>query len=486
MICLVLNTLTLEENAALISQHRPFVDIVELRVDFLSSQEAQQAARFPAMTDLPVILTCRRAQDGGQYRDSEKSRLAIIEKALEGDFAYVDIEEDVKRSVCVTKAQQKGIQVIRSFHDFHQVPDDLVHRMVQIARKGSIPKAAVMPSSIQDVKRLFEAARELNSIDRKILLGMGPYGLPTRILYRKMHSLLTFTSSDETAPGQISPREMKEIYRADTVDDRTHIYGIIGNPVAHTKSPLIHNPGFDGIKYNAIYVPFQVDSVRTFFALAEMLPVYGFSVTVPHKQAVLPYLGKVSREVKQIGACNTVVRKKHLWAGTNTDYYGFITPLIAPLQREQIRNVLVIGAGGAARSCVWALRNHGCRVTIVNRDVQKAEKLAQLTMSSFDSLDHAGRYKDVDAVIQTTTVGMGELEGVDPIPDFPFSAHHHVYELIYSPRYTRLLERAVEAGSSIYYGIDMLVAQGKLQFESFTGYHYPRRLPVTLISEEEA
>ena len=113
MICLVLNKLTLEEDISLIKEHRPFVDIVELRIDYLNSADALQAASFPDMTDLPVILTCRRADDGGQYRDSEKARLALLERALDGNFAYVDIEEDVKRSVCVTKAQQKGMQVIR-------------------------------------------------------------------------------------------------------------------------------------------------------------------------------------------------------------------------------------------------------------------------------------------------------------------------------------------------------------------------------------
>ncbi len=486
MICLVLNQATLEKNRDLALQMRRWIDIVELRIDFLTPGEAEAASDFPAMVDVPVILTCRRKNDGGTFEGPEKRRLALLEKALDGDFAYVDVEEDVKRSSVTVKAKAKGIEVIRSFHDFNGIPVDLRHRMLKIAQKGYIPKAAVTPNSVQDVIQLVEASRELNHIGKKILLGMGSFGFPTRILYKKLGSMLTFTSGDEVAPGQISPRTMKEVYRADTLDERTHIYGIIGNPVLHSKSPLIHNPGFDGIKYNAMYVPFLVDSVRSFFALAEILPVYGFSVTVPHKQAVLPYLGKVSREVKQIGACNTVVRKKNLWAGTNTDYYGFIAPLLRPIQEGRIRSALVVGAGGAARSCVWALKNYGCRVTIVNRDVAKAESLAQHTMSNFDSLSHASRYTEVDAVIQTTNVGMGELEGIDPIPHFTFEERHHVYELIYAPRYTAMLERARVAGCELYYGIDMLVEQGKLQFESFTGYHYPKRLSIDLVPEENA
>ncbi len=486
LICLVLNKSSLAENVDLVRRNLPYIDIVELRIDYLTAEEILKASLFPSMVSVPVILTCRRVSDGGTYKEEERTRFSLMEKALDGDFSYVDIEEDVKRSVCVTKAQKKGIKVIRSLHDFNGIPDDLVHRMLQIAHKGSIPKAAVMLNSIHDVKHLFEIAKALQEVPEKILLGMGPFGVPTRILYRKLNSILTFTSPDEVAPGQFSPRTLKEVYHADTVDAKTHVYGIIGNPVLHTKSPMIHNPGFEGIHYNAVYVPFQVDAVRPFFALAEMLPIYGFSVTVPHKQAVLPYLGKVSREVKQIGACNTVVRKKNLWSGTNTDYYGFIQPLIHPIQSGEIKSVLVVGAGGAARSCVWALKNYGCRITIVNRDVEKAEKLAELTLNSFDSLDNAYRYAEVDAVIQTTNVGMGSLAGVDPIPSFPFSERHHVYELIYAPKYTALLKRAKKAGSSLYYGSQMLIGQGKLQFEAFTGYHYPKRLPISLVDKEDA
>jgi 3-dehydroquinate dehydratase/shikimate dehydrogenase len=278
---------------------------------------------------------------------------------------------------------------------------------------------------------------------------------------------------------------MKMLYRADQVNDRTHIYGVIGNPVLHSFSPRIQNPGFHGINFNAIYLPFLVDSVRTFFILAEMLQISGFSVTVPHKQQVLPYLGKITREVKQIGSCNTVVRAKNLWMGMNTDYYGFIEPLIADIDSGRIQSALVIGAGGAARSAVWALRNHGCKVIIVNRSIDRAKSLAQETMASWDSLEQASSYEQVDLVVQTTSVGMVPHSNEDPIPDYRFHADQVVYDMVYRPTYTRMLQRALEAGCRLLFGIDMLVRQGKHQFEAFTGYHYPRRLEQTLHLEED-
>ena len=220
--------------------------------------------------------------------------------------------------------------------------------------------------------------------------------LSSRILYKRLGSMLTFCSDKEVAPGQISAKKMKQLYRADTIDDQSRIYGIIGQPVLHSLSPQIHNRGFKEIKFNAIYLPFTVDSVRSFFSLAEMIKIAGFSVTVPHKQAVLPYLGKISREAKQIGSCNTVVRKQNFWSGLNTDYYGFLEPINGDLESKKIETALVVGSGGAARAVVWALRNRGCKVTIVNRSVERARLLAQETMAQYDRLENARLYNNVN------------------------------------------------------------------------------------------
>jgi len=485
MICLVLSGSTIEENLSQFSLNRPYIDLMESRIDLLGEHARVAAAEFPSLVDLPVNLTCRRVVDGGSYAGPEKTRLALIESCLEGKFAYVDIEEDVKRCAAEQKARERGIRIIRSLHDFSGIPSDIFHRIARVAAKGDIPKMAVTPHSVLDLITLFRVKEELSSVTEKIVLGMGDFGLPSRILYKKIGSMLTYCADKPVAPGQISAQKMKELYRADKVDDRTRIFGVIGNPVLHSFSPLIQNPGFHGINFNAIYLPFPVDSVRSFFILAEMIKISGFSVTVPHKQAVLPYLGKITREVKQIGSCNTVVRAKNLWMGTNTDYYGFIEPIVADIDAKRIQSALVIGAGGAARSVVWALRNHGCRVTILNRNIERARQLADETMASFDSLEHAAHHAQVDLIVQTTSVGMIPDADGDPIPDFPFAERHVVYELVYRPRYTAMLKRARQAGSKLMFGIDMLVRQGKLQFESFTGYHYPKRLEQNLGLEED-
>lgn len=474
MLCMVLTGRTIEENLQQVATNRPYLSLVELRLDLLAEGEADKAVEFPTLIDLPVILTCRRHSDGGAYRGAEKERLALLQRVSQGKFAYIDLEDDLKRGAFEEQLRQRKVEIIRSYHDFEKIPADFFHRAAKIAARGEIPKLAVTPTSISDLITLFRSQQELADIQQKIIVGMGEYGVPARILYKRLGSMLSYCSNDAIAPGQLTAQIMSELYRSEQVDQQTKIFGVIGNPISQTNSPHIHNPALQAIKFNAIYVPFLVDSVRSFFALAELLPISGFSVTVPFKQAILPYLGKITREVKHIGSCNTVVRSKNLWSGTNTDYYGFVEPLLDAIEAKTLQSALVVGAGGAARAVVWALRNYGCKVTILNRTLEKAKQLASETMSAYDTLENAHLYHGVDLVVQTTTVGMaGDVAG-DPIPSFIFSGREIFYELIYKPRETELLRRAVEAEASIVYGIEMLLRQAKLQFEAFSGYHYPK------------
>ena len=479
MICLTLSGPTLSNNLNQVKENRSFVDILELRLDLLSPEEQKKASQFPSLVDLPVILTCRRVADGGKCSLTERSRRSLIIQTLEkGSFAYVDIEDDVKKNDVELAAKEKGVKIIRSYHDFEKVPEDIFSRIQSLSRRGDIAKIAVTPHSISDVITLFRINSELSDTP-KIVIGMGDWGVCTRILYRKMGSILTFGSSVSTkaiAPGMISVRDLKELYRADRVDERTGIYGVVGNPVMHSLSPRIHNPGFHAINYNAVYVPFLADSIRSFLLLAEFLKLRGFSVTVPFKVDILKYLGNITREVKQIGSCNTVIRVPDMWKGTNTDYYGFLSPIEADIASGRIRNALVIGAGGAADAIVWALTNRGVKVVIVNRTLDNARRLAAKNNAQADSLENANKYSGwADLVVQSTKVGLSSPKD-NPVPDFVFTGKEVAYDIIYEPRMTAFLRSAEKAGCTLHYGLEMLLSQGKLQFESFTGYHYPKNV----------
>ncbi len=477
MICLTLSASTLEDNVALVRDNHDFIDIVELRVDLLDETEQKKAALFPQMIDLPAILTLRRVEDGGKCNLSEKQRRNLLLSALDGNFAYVDIEEDVKKGDVEAKARERGIGIIRSFHDFNGIPEDIYSRIYKLAERGDVAKAAVTPHSISDLLMLFRISDELKGI-KKIIIGMGDWGIPSRILYKRVGSMLTFVSAQSSvAPGQITARDMKELYHADNVSEKTAIYGIIGNPVYHSTSPNIHNPGFRAINYDAIYLPFLVDNVRSFFALAEYLKMRGFSVTIPYKTSVLMFLGRISREVKQIGSCNTVVRGSGMWKGFNTDYYGFLSPILKDIESGRIKTALVIGAGGASKAIVWALRNRNIKVTILNRTLSRAADIAALNLCEFDTLENAKKYEGtVDLVVQTTSVGLYPDFDLNPIEGFTFTGREIVYDIIYKPKMTKLLSEAQAAGCTLHYGEEMLLEQGKFQFEMFTGYHYPKSL----------
>ena len=480
MICLTLSGPTILDNLKALADNKDYVDICELRLDLLSPSEVAKAADFPSMVDIPVILTLRRVSDGGKCTLQEKARRSLlIDTMKNGGFSYVDIEDDVKKSDVEEAAHSLGMKVIRSYHDFEGVPADIFSRVHSLASRGDVAKIAVTPHNTADVMTLFRINEELKDVP-KIIIGMGEWGVATRILYKKMGSILTFGSNGKAvAPGMISARELKLLYRADQLNDNTGIYGIVGNPVMHSLSPQIHNPGFHKIHYNAVYVPFLSESIRSFLTLAEMLRMRGFSVTVPFKVDVVKYLGNITREVKQIGSCNTVVRVPNMWKGTNTDYYGFIHPIEKEIDDDRIKSALVIGAGGAAKAIVWALKMRNVKVMIVNRTKSKADELARLYGVGSDSLDNISRYEGkVDLVVQATNMGLHPYEDVNPAENFHFSGKEIAYDIVYKPKYTKFLIAAEKAGCSLKFGWDMLMEQGKLQFESFTGYHYPKDVEV--------
>jgi 3-dehydroquinate dehydratase/shikimate dehydrogenase len=285
------------------------------------------------------------------------------------------------------------------------------------------------------------------------------------------------------APWQVTPLILEEIYRFRDLNSSTAIYGVIGNPVMHSHSPVIHNRGFSSLGINAVYLPFHVPDLDGFWKVADMLSIRGLSVTVPYKQAVLGPAVQADLRVQTFGACNTLIRAlgEGTWMGTNTDGEGFLAPLrmafggsIPPVLR-----VTVIGAGGAARAVVASLKEMGARVLVLNRTIERANILARAFGAASGGLDVEGMKvaRDFpDLIVQTTSVGMTPKEDSDPAPEFIFSGREIVYELVYSPQKTSFVRRALKAGCRVVYGRQMLIAQAVRQFQLFTGSEYPPSL----------
>jgi 3-dehydroquinate dehydratase/shikimate dehydrogenase len=484
-ICVVLAAETLEEDLRLLERCRSRIDLAELRVDHLVPPEAAAAGRFPARAGVPVILTVRRARDGGRFSDSEGQRIALLRRLAGAGFAYVDLEEDLRVRGLDEQVRAAGAKIVRSLHDLDGVPSGLAGRLDALARNAAeIPLAIVSPRTCRDLAEALGAFGQPGAPPR-IVLGTGEMGFPTRVLAGRLGSAWCYASAAEpgAAPGHVSPAVLEEVYRFRAVTPETALYGVIGNPVMHSRSPLIHNRGFSEAGIDAVYVPFQVPDIDGFWAVADALRIRGLSVTVPHKGAVLGPRVRSDGDVIRIGSCNTLERPSGAgsWAGSNTDVEGFLSPLRAAFGGavpEGLR-ATVIGAGGAARSVVAALTQARARVLILNRTVEKAQALASAFQAAAGGLDPAGidaARGFPDLIVQTTSAGMTPHDEEDPAPDLPFTGRELVYELIYAPPRTRFVRRALQAGCRICYGRQMLLAQAALQFQRFTGVPYPPRL----------
>ena len=480
-ICLSLTEATIEDDLRLVEKNRKWIDLLELRADFLDPTELPNLARFPALAGVPTLLAFRRRSDGGVRSIPERERISILTAALAGRWTYLDLEEDLDAPSLATEARSNGSAVIRSFHDLDGVPEDLARRIDMLPRRADeIPKAAVMPRSTADLVRLVEYGRAVSTRTR-ILVGMGEWGFPSRILARKLASAICYSTAGErlAAPGHIGPERLETIYRFRRIGESTRVVAVIGNPVLHSRSPWIHNPAYQALGIDAVYVPVQVDEVAQFFRLADILGIDGASVTVPHKQAVIPHLARRDESVAAAGSCNTLVRTQGAWSGYNTDIEGFLAPLRRAVgSKLSGRNALVVGAGGAARAVVAGLVAEGCRVTITNRTVDRARELAERFGCTWRGPDElfANRSAGFEVVVQTTSAGMTPNESIDPLPGYRFTGNEVVYELIYAPPQTRFLTRAAQAGCTTLGGSQMLLEQAYAQFKLFTGQDYPRDL----------
>ncbi len=212
MLCLTLDARTMEENKALYNRNKDYVSLVELRVDMLDSSEYEKARSLPVELDVPVILTIRKPCDGGRFTGTEDERKALMADLSKGLFFYVDMEVGLDFPELEQELTSRGVNIIRSLHDFSGIPQDLPELARAIASCGQIPKFAVSIASEEELAQVFHLGEVLSDVPRKIIVGMGPYGIQTRIHYRKLGSMLTFCSeSDPNRIGLPTPRELSEL-----------------------------------------------------------------------------------------------------------------------------------------------------------------------------------------------------------------------------------------------------------------------------------
>ena len=456
-------------------------EMVECRLDFLPAlPDSEQLRDLLTDAPLPVIVTCRPKRQGGRFGDgkgSEKARLALLRRASEFEsVAAVDVELDTPPE------QRPSKKVILSHHDFEGCPDNLDELAETIDRSDApVNKIAFTARSCAEALRAFDVIRD--SAKPMLGLAMGEAGLISRILAKKFGGFGTFGSlgsGRESAPGQPSLADIKKLYRWDDIDSDTAVFGVIGCPVAHSLSPAIHNAAFAATDQNAVYLPLRIEpgdeNFRRFMDAVRARPwlhLRGLSVTIPHKQNALAYVGAKNCDELgvRIGAINTIridsAGQPHGW---NTDYGGAIDALVNAMSITRVdlkgRSVAVLGAGGAGRAIVAALVHYGAEVVIYNRTLKKAEKLAEEFNSCAAPLSDAPT-SEAEILINCTSIGMHPKVDDCPLETIPAGVIV-VFDTVYNPLQTRLLRLAEASGVLTVTGLEMFLNQAVAQFKIWT------------------
>jgi 3-dehydroquinate dehydratase / shikimate dehydrogenase len=448
---------------------------VELRLDWLKSKAELRRLLSHLRVNrkkFTVIATLRRKRSGGRYTGDLNDQLAQLKKAVSAGCRWCDLEvESAERAdpAALDLIRKAGARVMVSFHDFRRTPSNLGRLVKRLDRcDGDAIKIAAESSSLRDSVRLLKSAKRRRNF---VAVPMGETGLPGRVLALKEGSSLAYAATGEmTAPGQLDLAAMRGIYRADRLDRHTRVYGVIGNPIAHSLSPLIHNAAFAARKVNAILVPFLVRDLRDFLASRAAFGVAGFAVTLPHKQGIIRHLKDCDPLAERIGAVNTVVvRGDSRLYGYNTDYVGVLRALERHVQLAGSR-VLILGAGGAARAAAFALAEAGAVVSLSARREARASSLAR--EAGGEAISRRRLKKEFfDAIINATPVGMQSGDGA-PLRAEDLNCRV-VMDMIYRPMDTPLLKLARRRGIETISGVEMFLAQGIAQWEIWMGERAP-------------
>ena len=451
--------------------------------------------------EVAAIATCRRQAYGGGFSGSLHQELKILADAAQAGCALVDLEIE-----SAEQSSAKELEVLRdldadlliSFHDFKgSVDPEAIFTRIQRFSPDFI-KVVSTAHTLTDSLKLLRWIKQRSAEAQVVGIAMGESGIPSRILSLRAGSAFTFAASSEgteTAPGQMTARTLKDLYRIDQLDQATRIYGVAGNPIAHSLSPLMQNSAFHRERVNAVYLPLKTESAEDLVTLARQLPLSGISVTMPLKQKVLAHLANVDPLTARLGACNTIrTGADGKLYGFNTDVAGIVRPLEKRMSLRGAR-VLILGAGGAARAAVFGLVEKGAHVSIWSRKEVSAKELAASATAPSDkslllnwgSATTITRQQiaasEFDVLINATPCGMHGNSHPLPLETKEWKARL-VFDLVYNPLDTPLLQAARARGAHTIQGIEMFVYQGARQFEIWTGKPAPESEMMRVVEHE--
>jgi 3-dehydroquinate dehydratase/shikimate dehydrogenase len=463
------------ERAESLVRDNPFM---EFRLDYLWNP----AAGLPKLKhfldlhpEATVIATCRRAVNGGKFKGSAAAQLELLTKAAATGFQLVDLElqsAEILKAAELTELKDK-VGVILSYHDFKATKklEDIFAGMKKYP--ADFYKVVSTATTLYDNVQMMKFLQAHSAQYEMVGLCMGEQGIISRVLGVRAGSIFTFgsaTRGEETAPGQATAADLRDTYRIEMVDAATQVYGVAGDPVSHSMSPIMMNTAFRRETVNAVYLTLHAKTLKDLLSCVNDIPLRGLSITMPYKQDIVDVLANSDALTRQIGACNTVVRAQDgKLYGFNTDVAGIVVPLEQRITLSGAK-VLIVGAGGVARAAAFGLKNKGAEVFITNRTPEHGQTLARQAKAKYMKRADVAK-SSFDVIINATPVGMGGNRQ-SPLEDKELNTKY-LFDVVYVPAETKLMKMARAKNIEIIPGLEMFVQQGARQFEIWTGKPSP-------------
>ncbi|MCQ2579069.1 MAG: type I 3-dehydroquinate dehydratase [Treponemataceae bacterium] len=497
-VCLSLTGSTLAENLTILDKYRKWIDVAELRADYLNPDERLQIRKFPELAKIPCILSIRRAINGGKFTDGEAARTVLFARGIafanqdsRKNFAYIDIESDFNVPSIQDAALAFGTRIIRSSYIKEEPIGNLYQRINKLRVAGfEIPKISYEPRNLSDITQLFHQAKQLKEFDQ-IIAVRGQLALPSRILATKLHSLLTYTLPrellDEQHPhGGIDPISLSEIYNFNSIDDKTNVFAVTGYPMLHTLSPKIHNEAYKAHNMNNIFIPLRAQKIEESIEFAEELSVKAITITSPFKNSVKDFVPTIDENAGYSSTCDSIVRENDLWSGHNFCVKALTETLCEFIGRKNLfgLKVAIIGAGSEARTAGFVVKSLRGKACVFNNPISQAKKIAEMYGFKYSSLteesiDKLSDYADLIIQTKAENADIMRFSGLDtvydPIPFYEFTGNEYVFDCTYNPQQNPLLVRAERAGCNTANSFDMIQRQAKAHFELFTGVPYDKQ-----------
>lgn len=433
------------------------VDGIELRLDLFSEVNLENLKKLIVETKIPLLFTLRKASQGGQFTGSEPEREILIEKLLELEPAYFDLESEMHPAFIKKICQKfKKTKILISYHNFKEVPQelDLLYKEMTIHSAYGY-KIAAQPKTTNDALRLLLFGRKYPHVS---VIAMGEKGEFARVLGKVFGNVFDYASLGEhfkTAPGQLTVHELLDTYDYHRLNSQTHLYGLIGDPVSKSLGHLFHNNKYKEKGWDSLYVKMVVlpEELASFFPLAVEAGFRGLSVTMPLKEKVIPFLNSLEDKAKQIGAVNTLLMQKDQIFGFNTDGIGALDAL-ERYGSIAGKKMVLIGAGGAARAIAIEGKARGAHLMILNRSLEKAQIIACEVDGEAGLLSQIPLHYDV---LVNCSPNFAWINSAKLLPEAL------IMDIVYVPRETPLLCMALKTGCRIVYGDEMFYNQAEAQ-----------------------